>query len=159
MPNRGKLSSQSKGKLPRAIRAHPKAGRRAEIPFLHFHDPSKIVSVVRCGVVAGLYQWLKEALEVSDQRLSGVVRISQRTIKRRLGEGRFHPDESERLVRVARLTERAKEVFEDLESARAWLKSPQFALGWEIPLEYADTEPGAQIVEDLLGRIEHGTPV
>jgi putative toxin-antitoxin system antitoxin component (TIGR02293 family) len=106
-----------------------------------------------------MYQWLKESLEVSDQRLSSVVRISQRTVKRRLGEGRFHPDESERLVRVARLTERAKEVFEDLEGAREWLKSPQFALGGEIPLQYADTEPGAQIVEDLLGRIEHGTPV
>ena len=56
-------------------------------------------------------------------------------------------------------TQRTKEVFEDLERAREWLKSPQFALGGEIPLEYADTEPGAQIVEDLLGRIEHGTPV
>jgi hypothetical protein len=28
-----------------------------------------------------------------------------------------------------------------------------------VPLEYADTEPGAQIVDDLLGRIEQGTPV
>ena len=95
---------------------------------------------------------MKESLEVSDQRLSNVVRISQRTVKRRLGEGRFHADESERLVRIARLTERAKKAFEDLEGegARDWLKSPQFALGGEIPLEYADTEPGAQIVEDLL---------
>jgi Protein of unknown function (DUF2384) len=54
---------------------------------------------------------------------------------------------------------RSGKSYEDLERAREWLKSPQFALGGEIPLEYADTEPGAQIVEDLLGRIEHGTPV
>ena len=159
MPTPGELSTQSKGKLVRVIRADPKANSHAEIPFLDVHDPSKVVAVVRRGVAAGMYQWLKESLEVSDQRLSSVVRISQRTVKRRLGEGRFRPDESERLVRVARLTERAKEVFEDLEAAREWLKSPQFALGGEIPLEYADTEPGAQIVEDLLGRIAHGTPV
>jgi putative toxin-antitoxin system antitoxin component (TIGR02293 family) len=56
------------------------------------------------------------------------------------------------LVRVARLTERATEAFEDLEDAREWL-SPLFALGGEIPLEYADTEPGAQTVEDLLGKV------
>ena len=62
-------------------------------------------------------------------------------------------------MRVAKLTERAHEVFGDLESAREWLKSPQFALGGEIPLEYADTEPGAQVVEDVLGRLEHGIPV
>ena len=158
MPIRGELSTQSKGKSVRVLRADPKANSRAETPFLDVHDPSKVVPVVRRGVAAEMYQWLKESLEVSDQRLSSVVRISQRTVKRRLGEGRFHPDESERLVRVVRLTERAKEVFEDLEAAREWLKSPQFALGGEIPLEYADTEPGAQIVEDLLGRIAHGTP-
>jgi putative toxin-antitoxin system antitoxin component (TIGR02293 family) len=159
MPTRGELSTLSKGKLVRVITTDPKANSHSEIPFLHLHDPSKVVAAVRRGVAAGMYQWLKESLEVSDQRLSSVVRISQRTVKRRLGEGRFHPDESERLVRVARLTERAKEVFADLEAAREWLKSPQFALGGEIPLEYADTEPGAQIVEDLLGRIAHGTPV
>jgi putative toxin-antitoxin system antitoxin component (TIGR02293 family) len=159
MPNQEKLSRRSKGKLIAVIRVDPKANPHGEISFLHLDEPSDVVAVVRRGVAAGMYQWLKESLEVSDQRLSSVVRISQRTVKRRLGEGRFHPDESERLVRVARLTERAKEVFEDLEGARDWLKSPQFALGGEIPLEYADTEPGAQIVEDLLGRIEHGTPV
>jgi len=117
-----------------------------------------MVSIVRQGVKSDIYGWLRQTLAVSDSRLSGIIRVSQRTIKRRLRDGRFHPDESERLMRVAKLTERAREVFGDLESAREWLKSPQFALGGEIPLEYADTEPGAQVVEDVLGRLEHGIP-
>ena len=121
-------------------------------------DAAGMVAIVRQGVKSDIYGWLRQALAVSDNRLSGIIRVSQRTIKRRLRDGRFHPDESERLVRVARLTERAREVLGDLESAREWLKSPQFALGGEIPLEYADTEPGAQIVEDVLGRLEHGIP-
>ncbi|MBW1797126.1 MAG: DUF2384 domain-containing protein, partial [Deltaproteobacteria bacterium] len=33
---------------------------------------------------------------------------------------------------------------------------PARALGGKTPLEYADTEPGAQEVDELLGRIEHG---
>src|SRR6476660_1100603 len=106
--------------------AEPKRNSYGE---LHLDDPSGVVAVVRRGVGIGVYQWLKATLEISDQRLSKVVRISQRTVKRRLSEGRFHPDESERLVRVARLIERAKEAFESLESAREWLKQPQFALG------------------------------
>jgi putative toxin-antitoxin system antitoxin component (TIGR02293 family) len=117
-----------------------------------------MVAIVRQGIRSDIYGWLRETLAVSDSRLSAIIRISQRTIKRRLRNGRFHPDESERLIRMAKLTERAHEVFQDLESAREWLKSPQFALGGEIPLEYADTEPGSQIVEDLLGRLEHGIP-
>jgi uncharacterized protein (DUF2384 family) len=32
----------------------------------------------------------------------------------------------------------------------------QKGLGGKTPLEYADTEPGAREVEDLLGRLEHG---
>jgi putative toxin-antitoxin system antitoxin component (TIGR02293 family) len=47
-------------------------------------------------------------------------------------------------------------VFDDPQLARKWLKEPSWALGDVIPLQYADTELGAQEVEDLLGRIEHG---
>jgi putative toxin-antitoxin system antitoxin component (TIGR02293 family) len=121
-------------------------------------DAAGMVAIVRQGVKPDTYRWLRQALAVSDSRLSAIIRVSQRTIKRRLRDGRFHPDESERLMRVAKLTERASGVFGDLESAREWLKSPQFALGGEIPLEYADTEPGAQVVEDVLGRLEQGIP-
>jgi RES domain-containing protein len=39
----------------------------------------------------GCIQWLKESLDVSDQRLSSVVRISQRTVKRRLVNSGFIP--------------------------------------------------------------------
>jgi putative toxin-antitoxin system antitoxin component (TIGR02293 family) len=159
MPNREDLPNRPRGKGGPVHKIAPNVNSRSQRSYLNVCDSSKAVALVRRGVAAGMYQWLKESLDVSDQRLSKVVRISQRTVKRRLGEGRFHSDESERLVRVARLTERTKEVFESLERAREWLKSPQFALGGEVPLEYADTEPGAQIVEDLLGRIEHGIPV
>ncbi len=159
MPNQEDLPHRSSGQGGPIHKVAPKANTRSGRSYLDVRDSSNVVAAVRRGVGAGMYQWLKESLDISDQRLSKVVRISQRTIKRRLGEGRFHPDESERLVRFARLAERTTEVFEGLERAREWLKSPQFALGGEIPLEYADTEPGAQIVEDLLGRIEHGTPV
>ena len=134
MPHREELSSRPKGKSRGVLRGDSKANPHAEISFSPHDDPSKVVAVIRRGVAAGMYQWLKESLDVSDQRLSNVVRISQRTVKRRLGEGRFHPDESERLVRVARLTERTKEVFEDLERACEWLKSPQFALGGKYRL-------------------------
>jgi putative toxin-antitoxin system antitoxin component (TIGR02293 family) len=45
---------------------------------------------------------------------------------------------------------------EDAEITRQWFKMPAKALGGKTPLEYADTEPGTQEVEDLLVRIEYG---
>jgi len=40
-----------------------------------------------------------------------------------------------------------------VEHAREWLRSPQFGLGGAVPLDYAQTEPGAREVENLLGSI------
>ena len=60
------------------------------------------------------------------------------------------------MVRLARVVERAEEVFEDLDTALEWLKAPNAALGGATPLSLLDTDIGAESVLDTLGRIEHG---
>lgn len=59
-------------------------------------------------------------------------------------------------MRISNLYDRAIEVLGDQERAEAWLKAPQKALGMKTPLQYAETEPGAREVENLLGRLEYG---
>jgi putative toxin-antitoxin system antitoxin component (TIGR02293 family) len=51
---------------------------------------------------------------------------------------------------------RAEEVLGSRERAGAWLRGPVRALGEARPLELLDTDLGAQQVEQVLGRIEHG---
>ncbi len=50
----------------------------------------------------------------------------------------------------------AIDVFGSEEKARKWFETPLPALGGKRPFEYADTEPEAREVEDVLGRIAHG---
>ena len=64
--------------------------------------------------------------------------------------------ESERGCWVARITNRANEVFEDSEIAKRWVNEPLMYFQGKTALEYADTEKGCIEVERLLGRIEHG---
>lgn len=64
--------------------------------------------------------------------------------------------ESKKLARVARVIERADEVFEDPGAAREWLKTANAALAGETPISLLDTEIGAETVMATLGRIEHG---
>ena len=52
--------------------------------------------------------------------------------------------------------DKAVDVLEDRNLARKWFKEPVRALNGRTPLEFSDTELGAQEVEDLLGRIEYG---
>jgi putative toxin-antitoxin system antitoxin component (TIGR02293 family) len=42
------------------------------------------------------------------------------------------------------------------ERAGAWLRGTVRAHGWVSPLDLLDTDLGAQQVEQILGRLEHG---
>ena len=65
-------------------------------------------------------------------------------------------EESAKLLRFARVVERAEEFFQAAEPALAWLKADNAALGGVTPLSLLDTDIGADSVLDTLGRIEHG---
>jgi len=86
-----------------------------------------------------------------------ILGIPERTLARRRTAGRLAPEESERLLRVSAVFEKAVGLFDgDIASAVQWLTTAKKALGGETPLRYAKTEPGAREVENLIGRVEHG---
>jgi len=68
----------------------------------------------------------------------------------------LNPQESDRLYRVARAVSQADEVLGSIEKARVWLKTPNRALGREIPLDLLDTEIGASQLEEVLLRLNYG---
>ena len=79
------------------------------------------------------------------------------TLQRRKASGRLEPDESDRLLRLARVYGKAIELFEgDNPAALQWLHAPLTALGGASPLAMSRTEPGSQEVERLITRLEHG---
>lgn len=127
-------------------------------PELRFETP-ELISTLKEGLPVDRVEALQDALEVSMTRMTEVLIISSSTLARRRQAGRLDRDESERTYRIAHLVLRTAEVFGSLERARQWLKKPQYALGGATPLWFADTEPGAREVEDLLVRIDHGLPV
>ena len=65
--------------------------------------------------------------------------------------------ESERLLRISNIFEKAVKVFEgDTDAAVQWLTTPKKGLSGHLPLQYSRTEPGAREVENLIGRVEDG---
>jgi putative toxin-antitoxin system antitoxin component (TIGR02293 family) len=118
--------------------------------------PSKLIEALRIGLPVQELEDLQATLDVPLEKLFPMLGISKATLHRRKALGKLGPDESDRVVRFARLMGKAVEVMESEEDARRWLTSPQFGLGGAVPLAYAETEVGAREVEDLLGRIEYG---
>ncbi|HUJ31205.1 MAG TPA: antitoxin Xre-like helix-turn-helix domain-containing protein [Candidatus Acidoferrum sp.] len=89
--------------------------------------------------------------------IASIVGIPERTFARRKSSGRLSPDESERLLRVSTIFEKAVALFEgDVGETLAWLTQPKKALGDKVPLAYSRSELGAREVENLIGRLEHG---
>ena len=106
-----------------------------------------VVEVVEFGKKAGF----------TTEELARLIHIPPRTYARRVASrGRLKITEGERAVRLMRLFDRAKQVFGTDENTRSWFNAKILALGRKTPLEFAQTEPGAREVENIIGRIEDG---
>lgn len=119
-------------------------------------DPAGMIKALKQGLAALCFDRLKDRLAVSEKTLSGVVGIAPRTLARRKREGVFPKEEGERVLRIIRLYQQAVQVLESEDRARRWLTTPIYTLEGSTPLEYADTEPGAEVVRQILTQIEHG---
>lgn len=116
----------------------------------------RLIAALTRGLAVEELEDLRDSLDVPMEKLIPLLGMSKATLHRRKIQGRLEPDESDHVLRFARLMGHAVEVLESPENARRWLSSPQIGLGGAVPLDYARTEVGAREVEDLLGRIEYG---
>lgn len=65
-------------------------------------------------------------------------------------------DESDRAVRIARITSLAEEVFGDDAKASRWLRKIKSRFEGRSPLEMLRTEAGARLVEEMLLQLDYG---
>jgi putative toxin-antitoxin system antitoxin component (TIGR02293 family) len=119
--------------------------------------PDDLAQLVRKGLPAGSLTALAGKLHIGSSVLSRKLGIPQRTLTRRLSQASLlTPAESDRTVRMARVYASAVEMIGDQEKAIEWLSTPNRALGGERPLDHLDTDMGARMVDDILGRIAYG---
>ena len=117
-------------------------------------DPFELARAVRDGLPATAFDALRGALGLPAPALAEALGIAPRTLARRRSAGRLAPDESDRLLRAARLTEMAVVALGDPRAGADWMTEPHALFGGETPLRHADTAPGARAVEDALYAVE-----
>lgn len=83
--------------------------------------------------------------------------IPRRTLAHRKRRGgRLSSEQSDRLTRVVRVVARAEEAIGDSAKAKRWLRKSNGTLQGRRPLDLLASDVGARVVEQVLGRIEHG---
>jgi putative toxin-antitoxin system antitoxin component (TIGR02293 family) len=136
---------------------HPRVARPGHTlgtPYDTFLQAAQLIS---SGLPFAVIPRFRKASGLTLDRIKQAARLSEGSFARRRKSGRLSPGESERLLRLSRVFERAAALYQgDYQGARQWLETPVPALANQRPLDLARTEPGAREVEDLIGRIEHG---
>ena len=130
------------------------------IKYLHLQSAGRsrqLLARVQSGLPCEVVDTLVAKLGVAQKEIAGVLNIPVTTLSRRKKSGYLLPDESDRVVRLARVGALAQALMAgDVMAARQWMSSPLPILGDETPLRHCSTEVGAREVEQLIGRLRHG---
>ena len=115
------------------------------------------ISVIREGIYKESMDRLMKITGLTSAEMASLVHTSDRTLRRYQDRHKLNPEQSERLIELARLYARGEEVFEDMALFREWMGMPAVALGNQPPKSFLDTSIGIDMLLKLLLSIEHGT--
>jgi putative toxin-antitoxin system antitoxin component (TIGR02293 family) len=83
--------------------------------------------------------------------------VPRRTLAHRVAKQQpLSKEESDKAVRVARITAMAEQVFGEPERAWRWLRKAKGRFDGRPPIEMLATEAGARLVEEMIVQIDHG---
>ncbi len=133
--------------------SQPMAG--IDVPMSAFSDTTEFIRAARKGIAGKV---VKQAVDVVGQRdlFVRLVGVSPGNLHRVYRRKTLGPAQSEALLDALRVFFRASTALGSLETAREWLDAPLPALGGQRPLELCDTFNGRRLVQDAIGKIEHG---
>ena len=119
-------------------------------------SPLQLIDRSREGLDSGEADRVARLLGVTDKEMARLLNQSVATFHRRAKSGRLDAATSERLLMLGRLAGHGEVVFQDSGKFTRWLRRSLRLLGNRAPLDLMDSPTGVLLVEDILGRIEHG---
>jgi putative toxin-antitoxin system antitoxin component (TIGR02293 family) len=130
---------------------HPGGGKHA--------TPLDLFSRIEGGLPVTSLERLSRRIRPDDSAFKYRI-VPKATLSRRQAKSRsrLSAEESAKLVRLARIWTFAKKVWGDEQAASRFLFAPHMLLRGKRPIDVVlGNEVGAEIVEEVLGRLQHGT--
>ena len=92
------------------------------------------------------------------EQVAGALGISARTLRRLQGQPQkpMPPDLASKTWLLAETLSQASAVFGNRDAAERWMAQPAMGLDGAVPIDLLRTLQGAELVTELLGRLEHG---
>jgi putative toxin-antitoxin system antitoxin component (TIGR02293 family) len=122
---------------------------------VHVASEADLARVVHRGIRLTVLEQIQKA-GFSKQEIEHLI-IPARTWRHRTAKREpLSIEESDRVVRLARIQAQAEDVFQDDAKANRWLRQELGILDGKFPLEVARTEAGARLIEQLLAKLDWG---
>ncbi|RRB09349.1 type II RES/Xre toxin-antitoxin system antitoxin [Larkinella rosea] len=126
-------------------------------PQSAIYAPYTVIDKSRQGMPRVEADRVAELAGLTDIELARILNMSIRNLHRLKPDDKMARDASERLLLLTNLLRHGLDVFDgDAETLADWLRSPIRELNSQSPIYLLDTTTGFGLVDDVLGRIEHG---
>lgn len=117
----------------------------------------ELVETAHQGISTSAFFDILSFSGLAKEELADILDVSFKTIQRYHKDGKnLSALNSEQLLKLISLYQKAEEVFGSLESFNRWLRKPAVGLGNKKPIKYLKTPGGIDLILDELRRIEFG---
>lgn len=113
------------------------------------------IQVVRDGITMKSLNRIMDFTSLSLMELSTILPISHRQLSRYPDSHNLKKEISSHLIQIFELFDKGFKVFGP-DKFKLWMRTENRVLENHRPIDIIDTSIGIEMVEDLVGRIEHG---
>lgn len=131
-------------------------GMKHDVDYRSASNDIDFIRLIRAGVSKNALNHLLKITGFSSLEIAKMLHLTDRTLRRFEGRDKFNPDQSERILELAGLYARGREVFDDMDEFKEWMNTSLLPLGDKKPKELLDTSLGIRMIMKELGRIEYG---
>lgn len=120
-------------------------------------DKMLIIDAIRIGIPYSLFDLIQEYTPFSESDWANFLDISTKSLQRyKQSSKQFKPNQSEKIIEMAEVTNVGLDVFGDMHKFKLWLDTPNFALGNLKPMDLIKDSYGKELVISELTRINYG---
>jgi putative toxin-antitoxin system antitoxin component (TIGR02293 family) len=157
-----KTSKMVENQLDKHIEAFLKLTRK-EVPkgitYTEFlEDKMLIILAIRRGIPYSLFDLIQQYTPFTEKDWANFLDVSTKSLQRYkiAKEHQFRSIHSEKIIEMSEVTKVGLDVFGSSDKLRAWLNTPNFALGKTMPIDLLKDSYGKDLVMGELIRINHG---
>ena len=114
-----------------------------------------LIEIARSGIPTKYIKSIQDYTTLTDKELVAILPISQRQLIRYASDHVLNKGITSHLIQLIELFQKGYKLF-GAEKFNLWIRTPNKVLTNYPPIEIMDTSIGIEMIEDIIGRIEHG---